>query len=589
MNKKQILQALEPLDKSKLCYKSSAIDHNHPFLKQGIRQLKESALRYQNKPAGVLSYDLFRQYWENGNRVNYQEVYYDKRGRLLTYALLSWLLESETGYLSELENILWDICSEPMWSLPAHFMNSREEDLPMEEYPLQLDLFACETGLAICETLLLCGGRLSRRCREFAEIQLKKRILDPFLDGNHFYRFEQMSNNWAAVCAGAIGSVALITMEDKEKLANLLHRVSSCIEIYLDSFGQDGVCTEGVGYWTYGFGFFVCFADYLAKRTGNRIDYFKEEKVKAIALNQQHYYIKDNYTISFADGWPRTNYRAGLSMYLKKRYPEIQLPALKFALGLLEDSCHRFCLSLRDLVWFDPEAETGETSRESVWLQDAQWFISRGEVFAVAAKAGHNGESHNHNDCGSFVLYKAGVPLLEDLGAGIYDAEYFGPNRYQVFVNSSRSHNVPLILGKEQAAGEEHRAKEAVAAFGTKDIFSVQLEECYLCEPLIRFHRELIHDRQGDRVELRDTFVLEEEGVITEVFLSHSPIRIEEGRAVIQNREAAIELSYDHSLLGAEVREEIYHDHQGSRKAVNVLQISNRVKTRELKVIITII
>ena len=43
--------------------------------------------------------------------------------------------------------------------------------------------------------------------------------------------------------------------------------------------------------------------------------------------------------------------------------------------------------------------------------------------FYVAAKGGHNAESHNHNDVGSFIVYADGYPALIDVGVEAYTAK----------------------------------------------------------------------------------------------------------------------------------------------------------------------
>lgn len=49
--------------------------------------------------------------------------------------------------------------------------------------------------------------------------------------------------------------------------------------------------------------------------------------------------------------------------------------------------------------------------------------IARDGVFDLAVKAGNNGESHNHNDVGSFTLYKNGRPFIIDVGVETYTAK----------------------------------------------------------------------------------------------------------------------------------------------------------------------
>jgi hypothetical protein len=43
----------------------------------------------------------------------------------------------------------------------------------------------------------------------------------------------------------------------------------------------------------------------------------------------------------------------------------------------------------------------------------------------MAIKGGNNGESHNHNDVGSFIIYTDGEPLFIDPGVGEYTAKTF--------------------------------------------------------------------------------------------------------------------------------------------------------------------
>ena len=76
----------------------------------------------------------------------------------------------------------------------------------------------------------------------------------------------------------------------------------------------------------------------------------------------------------------------------------------------------------------------------------------------MAAKGGNNGESHNHNDVGSFLYLAGDEMLLTDLGAGEYTRDYFGEKRYDILCNHSFGHSVPVIDGK----GRKERNMHAV-------------------------------------------------------------------------------------------------------------------------------
>jgi hypothetical protein len=77
----------------------------------------------------------------------------------------------------------------------------------------------------------------------------------------------------------------------------------------------------------------------------------------------------------------------------------------------------------------------------------------------LAVKGGNNGENHNQNDVGAFIVHLGGESLVADLGRGTYTRDYFGPGRYDILVNSSRGHNVPLVNGVVQSQGVEFGAE----------------------------------------------------------------------------------------------------------------------------------
>ena len=93
-------------------------------------------------------------------------------------------------------------------------------------------------------------------------------------------------------------------------------------------------------------------------------------------------------------------------------------------------------------------AKQGLPLPKDVWLPDLQVMVARDEEgstkgFYVAAKGGHNDESHNHNDIGNYVVYYDGQPLLIDVGRGTYTRKTFSDRRYEIWYNCSDYHNTP--------------------------------------------------------------------------------------------------------------------------------------------------
>lgn len=118
---------------------------------------------------------------------------------------------------------------------------------------------------------------------------------------------------------------------------------------------------------------------------------------------------------------------------------------------------------------FQPPPETERTLRpmsvqpSAVALPRLQVFGWREEHLYAAVKGGHNAESHNHNDVGSFILYADGEPHVVDAGNMIYTAKTFGPERYTLWNTRGSCHNLPLIGGVEQQAGRCYEARDVQA------------------------------------------------------------------------------------------------------------------------------
>ena len=112
-------------------------------------------------------------------------------------------------------------------------------------------------------------------------------------------------------------------------------------------------------------------------------------------------------------------------------------------------------------VMKDAEKEKGEApSLKDVWLKSVQLMTSRTDRgLFIASHAGHNAESHNHNDVGDVILYSDGKPVIIDVGSGTYTSKTFSKDRYTLWYNTSAYHNVPLINGFQQEAGRQFEAK----------------------------------------------------------------------------------------------------------------------------------
>lgn len=470
------------------------------FYKPFLADLKEICTHYQNGDTPAVRLDEMMIVYETGSRKEYEKSYFDRRARM-NGLFLRFLLYGEAADRAALENMVWAICDEFTWAVPAHV--DIEQD--MADIHTQIDLFAAETAQALAEIDYILGDRLSPQIRRRIRYETEGRIFGAM--DRRTFNWETMTNNWSAVCAGCVGMTYLYLAP--ERYPQVEPRLIAAFDQFFSGYGDDGACTEGLAYWSYGFGYFIYFAQLLLEWNGT--DLIHQEKIRNIAMFQQHMYMQDDTAVSFSDGHMRQTCEAGLAFFLKRTFPEeiqIPRPACQSKIHLGDGiNLIRFAPLVRQFFWTDPAlAPAGEPAQDAYYA-DAQWFIARREGYAFAAKGGHNGEPHNHNDLGGFILTAGGVQCLCDLGAGEYTREYFGDQRYTLLCNSSRGHSVPVINGQAQLPGAE---RQASVLGRTKDSFTLELAGAYGLSELLSLVREFRLSEDG--VQLRDTFQFAQPG-----------------------------------------------------------------------------
>ncbi|MBQ9117503.1 MAG: heparinase II/III family protein [Clostridia bacterium] len=462
------------------------------------------------KPIEALRYSDFRMFKFTGNRSIYEGQYFLRRRGMNASAMLALIYPEEEKYIVRLMDTIYAICDEYTWCLPAH-----QTALEVNNN-IHLDLFACETGFALAEIYTLLGERLEPLIRDRIRVEYQRRVIDSF-EKTHF-GWEHGLANWNAVCTGSVAcSMMLLHPELMEKYQP---RFEENIEYYLRGFKDDGICEEGVGYWHYGFGFFTVYADMIRKFTNGALNYFTRPKVKEVATFMQKMYLSGKSTVSFSDGGTSSPYHLGLLHYLKNEYPDaISIPDPKIAYNA--DGCGRWCLHIRSLLWLKEEYLTPDEAipEATYYAEHSQWMVHKNTKYGFAAKAGHNGEPHNQNDVGSFIIARDGRQVLVDPGAGAYTRQYFAADtRYDILQCSSRGHSVPIINGTYQHVSlRDHR-------YGAKDtkyengVFSSDIAGAYPIPELKSLVRAF--SWTDNAVILKDTYDYEGEGDIVERFVT---------------------------------------------------------------------
>ena len=489
----------------------------HPYYsKLREKTVKEADYYVENDPP-VIKFSKIHLYVTTGNREKFQNDYTEYENRLCTLAL-AYIITEEQKYIDALGDIIWNICDFESWSIPAHV----SESLSTERRRRNLDLTSCIMAYRMSEILYFLGDKLPELVVRRARDEVRYRVTDSFA----VYTAEEFSwynkiDNWSAVCIAGVLCAYLYTCTDDEINAQL-PKMREIAENYLKGFKDDGCCTEGYGYWIYGFSFFCLFAKMLADYTDGAINYFADEKIHKIAMFQQNILLNPTECLSFSDGDITFKPRIWLSHFLKGIYPDMQLPALPEYYDE-EIGWSR----LRFVFCSNPDIPESEIKPVSHIFHDAQWFLCHGKGYALGAKAGHNKEFHNHNDVGSFLISKNNKVTFCDPGCGEYTADYFSPKRYDIFLPSARAHSVPIINGELQVVGE----REGGVIIANEKRFKFYMNNGYVIDTLDSLTRDF--ECLEDGVRITDEYSFNEIPTsVTERFVSLLPIEIEDGKLI---------------------------------------------------------
>lgn len=431
----------------------------HPYYAEDLKRIRTMHEKIKDKPIEVLTKSQYFIFHETGNRLEFELKYFERRTRLNIY-FIEYLLYEREEDLKRLEDIIWAICGEFSWALPAHVgWENAEEDM------ICIDLFAAETGQTLSEILYILEDQLSEYIKTVMRYEINRRIIESFEQRTQGWE-TVVTNNWAAVCAGGVGMTFIYCAPEKYK--SIENRIMGALKHFLSGYGDDGICTEGLGYWDYGFGYYTFFAQLLYEFSDGKTDIMNQKKVREIAQFQQRMYLSGNAVISFSDCNRHLCFKKGLTHKLKEIFPDcVTVPDKEYEDKDFYGYLNRFPVCLRNLLWSEPEyAESSAVQHIEKYYPEAQWYTHITDRFGFAAKSGNNDEPHNHNDVGSFIIAADNRQYIAEIGVGEYTKGYFGAGRYHHLCCSSKGHSVPIIDNHEQPAGQEYCGKVLKAQDG---------------------------------------------------------------------------------------------------------------------------
>ncbi len=484
----------------------------------------EKALDFEwpNLPATV-----FMEFHLNGNRSNYQGIRSARR-YALSDLVLAELIENKGRFMENIINGIWATCEETYWGLPAHLsLQEAGNGLPDTEEP-SVDLFAAETGAQLAWINFLLKSKLdeyhplvSRRI----EYEINRRILTPCLEKTKYwwmgFEVDRTVNNWNPWINSNWITCILLAEKDPARRDSALEKCLKSIDIFINGYPDDGGCDEGPSYWGHAGGSLFDCLDQLYLASNGKISLFEEPLVINIAEYIMKVHISGSWFINFADASARgTSYPAIIYQFGNR----VNNPGLqRFAAFLARESGSleqapggylsrrlRKIFTVSDLA----AAEAVPPLPRDAWMPDLQVFAARDKSgtskgFYLAAKGGHNAESHNHNDVGNFILYLDGKPAIIDAGVETYTKKTFSSQRYEIWTMQSQYHSLPTINGSMQKDGADFKAEEVKYSAEADQVdFSLDLSKTYPHEAEINRLERHLQLKRGEGVTLTDRYEL---------------------------------------------------------------------------------
>lgn len=460
-------------------------DYRNDYIKQG-----EKRLGYEWKVVKATDYI---EYERSGNRRIMEDPFGSNNGAIADLVMAE-LAEGKGRFIDQLINGVFQSCEMTSWVLSAH-LSAQHSKRSLPDYKEDvIDLTAGDLGSLLSWTYYFFHTEfdkvnpvISERLRH----ELQKRILDTYMKEDRFWWMafdvdgdKGFVNNWNTWCNSNILQCFLLLENDREKLAKAVYRSMVSVDKYINYTKSDGACEEGPSYWGHSAGKLFDYLHLIYNATNGKISLFSNPIIKNMGEYISRSYVGNGWVVNFADASAREQ----LDYHLIARYGDkVDSKELKEFSAYLKKQHYRPVTIERDMLRtlesfrYDREIDSYPPAHPHIpytYYPETQFCYLANKTLFLAAKAGYNDESHNHNDVGTFNLYVNNQPVIVDIGVETYTGKTFSKDRYTIWTMQSDYHNLPQINGQQQEYGRAYKAGQ-VEANPDKKTFLMDIAGAY--------------------------------------------------------------------------------------------------------------
>ena len=452
-----------------------------------------------------------------------------ERKKALDALVMAELFEGKGRFMDDIINGVWAYCELTYWGLSSHLsLQKKGSGLPdHDEHIIDLGVGEVSNSIAWIHYFFKEEFyKINPIINERVKYELNRRILEPYLTRDDFWWMGfnlQFVNNWNPWCNYNALTCFLLTEDDKQRQMLGVRKVMRSVDNFLNYYKDDGACEEGPAYWEHAGGKLFELLDMLKDSSGGCIDLSDNELIANIGQYIINAHISYPYFINFADSQPKVHHSPTTIYRFGKYVGNKNL--MKFGSFIAsnseshDNSNHSYYLNsaLHNVFYYNEilQNENDLPLVHSFWLPDTGIAGARDNQnntkgFYFAAKGGFNGESHNHNDVGSFILYYNGNPCLIDVGVETYTKKTFSPERYEIWTMQSQYHNLPVINGLGQSDGNKFVGRNSkYFEDGNNARFSVDIASAYPTEANIKSWVRSYELTRGKEFKITDRYDLQ--------------------------------------------------------------------------------
>ena len=522
-----------------------------------IRKAEE----YLNTEIPILPLSLYREFVVNGNRSRFDDAFFKRRSMLFVLSMAE-AIERQGRFIEKMADVMFAIYEESTWVISAHALNdttAKGDGVPhiyAGNYTPTLDLFSAVTGANLAIACYFHRNELdkiSTTICERAEYEVDERIFKAFITRHEWWTgmlSKKATNNWTTwIVLNVLTAVLFTGNLPKSKVVAILDKAMICLDNFTSSYPEDGGCDEGPAYWGCAGNTYVTCLSVMYDLTGGALNVYDHPFVKDIVEYIAKVHIDGHFYINFADSRPLIMYTGKeIGRLAEKTDSELLWSFTKY-LKSLERNESEASFSYGPMPYeslallnLDLSVEPADFCKKdkTTWLHGLKIMVARqseesNKGLCLAIKGGHNDESHNHNDVGSFIVYDNGKPLFIDIGTETYTKFTFDPkHRYNIWYITSAYHNLPTIGGVVQKNGRAFASTNEVYDEATQSL-SLEVKNAYPTDSGINsFVRKASMSDEG--IKIVDTLDLINEVAVDFHFMTKDEPIIEGTQIKVANR-----------------------------------------------------